>query len=74
MKVPGIEEMARTFAEGAGQPIPEHSVYARGLLAVFETHVGPMLRDLYVRAGGGEQGADLYVKGILSQLKEPRHD
>lgn len=52
MKVPGIEEICRTFGDTAyiahkwdGIPELSQSMYRAGLLAVFETHVKGMLAE-----------------------------
>ncbi len=99
MKVPGIEEMVRTYwsSKHLASDVSWDEMVARsdarskrivseiraGLLAVFETHVGPMI-DAAVAFGlkldDGQEACEivearrLYRERILSQLKEPRHD
>lgn len=80
MKVPGIEEIVKTFNDaaytrlGAGHKFNERA----GLLAVFEVHVKGMLAEAFAAGdrkipGYGER-PEGYAERIIAQLKEPRHD
>lgn len=79
MKVPGIEEMVKTFNETAGKLGNVNSPPIREcLLAVFETHVKGMLAEAFAAGdrkipGYGER-PEGYAERIIAQLKEPRHD
>lgn len=77
MKVPGIEEMVRTFSDAYFRAPhgSSEAMWGAGLLAVFETHVKGVLVEAYKSGGAGNLGGEHdYANRILAQLKEPRHD
>ena len=82
MKVPGIEEMQKTFLDAANEAHGE-SWIRLGLLAVFETHVKGMLAEAWLQCitkidgsftAFDERDANEYADRAIAQLKEPRHD
>lgn len=78
MKVPGIEEMFKTFEANRRRfaHLGVDAAQRAGLLAVFETHVKGMLAEAFAAGdrkipGYGER-PEGYAERILTQLKEPR--